>query len=46
LNAARADLAGDGTNTSALAFAGSPPIGGQTESWNVPSFTTKTVTDS
>ena len=39
-------MAGGGAdNTSAIAFGGTPPVGGLTEEWNGSSITTKVLTD-
>ena len=46
LNTATRQQAGSGTTTAALNFAGVTPAGplsGASEEWNVPSFTTKTI---
>ena len=44
LNSARGSLAGAGTTTASLAMGGTPTAG-QTEEWNIPSNTVKTLTD-
>ena len=45
MNSARQDHDGAGTATSALAFAGTPPVGGLTEEWNGSSISSKVLTD-